>query len=100
MGLPWAVLHKIFREFQSQFFLSIVEVFPTCFSANTFISKGEFFKSVLKKRFLEFSPQIHPSFSHIHLSYPLLYQSYRDPCCERVLGDQSVEITKVFHLCA
>ena len=26
----------------------------------------------------------------------MLYQSYRDLCCERILGDQSVEITKVF----
>ena len=33
-------------------------------------------------------------FSHIHLSYPLLYQSYRDLVVRVILGDQSVLITK------
>ena len=73
-------------------------VFSTCFSANTFISKGEFFKSVLKKRFLEFFTTNQSLFFHTHLSYQLLYQSYRDLYCERILGDQSVVITKVFIL--
>ena len=51
-----------------------------------------------KEIFLSFSPQINPYFSHTHLSYLLLYQSYRDLCCERILGDRSVVITKVFIL--
>ena len=90
MGLPWAVLDKIFGEFQSQFFLSIVEVFSTFFSANTSISKGEFFKSVLIKRFLEFFTTIIPYFSYTYLSFSLLYLSYRRVVVRLFLGDQSV----------
>ena len=70
----------------------------TCFRANSSISKGEFLRVVSKSDFLSFSPHLYPSFSHAYLSYPLLYQSSRDLCSESVLGDQSVEITKVFHL--
>ena len=98
LGLSWAVLDKICGEFQSKFFLSIVEVFSTCFSANTSISKGEFYKSIFKSDLLCFPPQLQSSFSHKHLSYSLLYLSYRDLCCERILGDQSVVITKVLIL--
>ena len=70
----------------------------TCFGENTSISKGDFFKWVFQKRFLVFFFHYSILFSHTYLSYPLLLQSYRDLCCERVLGDQSVEITKEFHL--
>ena len=69
----------------------------TYFRAKTFISKGEFIKSVFQKRFLEFFLHHSILFSHTYLSYPLLYQSSRDLYCESVLGDQSVEITKVFY---
>ena len=58
MGLPWAVLYKIFGEFQSLFFLYIVEVLSTYFSANTSISKGELLRVFCKSDSLSFSPQI------------------------------------------
>ena len=67
-----------------------------CFRAKTSISKGEFIKSVFKRDFLRFSPQIYSSFSHTYLSFPLLYQSYRRVFVRVFLGDQSVEITKLF----
>ena len=51
-----------------------------------------------KRDFLSFSPQINPNFSHTYLSFPLLYQSYRRVVVRLFLGDQSVEITKVFIL--
>ena len=43
-----AVLDKIFGEFQSQFFPSLLEVFSTCFRVNTSISKGEFSRVISK----------------------------------------------------
>jgi len=69
----------------------------TYFRANTSISKGEFFKSVLEKRFLEFFLHYFILFSHTYLGYPLLYQSSRDLYSESVLGDESVEITKMLY---
>ena len=68
----------------------------TSLRANISISKREFSKSVLKKRFHEFFLHHSILFSHTYLSYALLYQSSRDLCCESIWGDQSVEITKVF----
>ena len=38
-------------------------------------------------------------FSHKHLSYPLIYSSYRSVIVRLFLGDQSVVITKDFFLC-
>ena len=52
----------------------------------------EFFKVIS----LSFYHQINPSFSHTHLSFPLLYPSYRR-VVKIILGDQSVVITKVFY---
>ena len=95
-GFPWAVLYNIFGEFQSQFFLSIVEAFSTCFNAKISKSKGEFIKRFLKWFLWVFHHQINPSFSHTHLSFPLLYPSYRRVVVRVVLGDQSVVITKFF----
>ena len=53
---------------------------------------------IFKSDFLSFSPHNLSKFFSYNLSFPLLYQSYRVLCCESVLGDQSVEITKVFNL--
>ena len=52
-GFPWTVFYKIFGEFQSQFFLSIVEVFSTCLRANIFKSKGSLSRD-FQKWFFEF----------------------------------------------
>ena len=60
--------------------------------------KESFSRVFYKREFLSFSPQIHPYFSHTYLSFPLPYQSYRRVIVRVFLGDQSVEITKVFHL--
>ena len=64
MGLPWAALDKIFGEFQSKFFLSIVEVISTYLSTKIVISKGEFSIVFCKRVFLEFFTTIIPCFSH------------------------------------
>ena len=55
-------------------------------------------KSVFKSVFLEFFTTIIPYFSHTYLSFPLINPSYRRVVV-RVVGDQSVMITKVFILC-
>ena len=94
MGFLWTVLDKILRELLGKFLLLISVVLSTCFRANIFKSKGEFIKS-FQKRFLEFFTTNSILVFLTHLSYPLLYQSYRDFYCERILGDQSVVITKV-----
>ena len=38
-------------------------------------------------------------FSHTTLELSIAISTYRDICCERILGDQSVAITKVPFLC-
>ena len=52
----------------------------------------EFFKVIS----CVFHRNFHPSFSHKHLSYPLIYSSYRSVIVGLFLGDQSVVITKDF----
>ena len=52
--------------------------------------------SVFKRDFLSFSTTTLSYFSHIILSFPLLYQSSRDLCCESVFCDKSVKIIQVF----
>ena len=80
-------------------------VFPTSLSvylhlfwSKYFHIKGRVFQECLQKRFLEFLLYYYILFSHTYLSYPLLYQSYRRVVVRVLLGDPSVEITKVFHL--
>ena len=64
-----------------------------------FSIKRRDFQECFKSDFLEFSSTISILiFSHKHLSHPLLYLPI-GICCERILGDQSVVITKDFHLC-
>ena len=53
---------------------------------------------IFKKDFLSFSPHLYPSFSHTYLSFLLPYLSCRRVVVRVFLGDQSVEITKVFYL--
>ena len=62
---------RFLGEFQSQFFLSIVEVFSTYFRAKTFISKEEFSRMFFKSD----SSTLYTSFFHTYLSFLLLYQS-------------------------
>jgi len=45
--------------------------------------------------FLSFPPPIQSLFSHTILEPSIAISTYRDLCCERILGDQSVVITKV-----
>ena len=48
--------------------------------------------------FLCFSPPSQSWFSHITLELSIAISTYRDIYCERILGDQSVVITKVSSL--
>ena len=78
LGLPWAVLHKIFGEFQSQFF-HLYWRFSQLILGLILSYPKESFSSVFSKEILlSFSPQIYSSFSHTYLSFLLLYQSYRE----------------------
>ena len=45
--------------------------------------------------FLSFPPPFQSLFSHTTLELFIAISTYRDLCCERILGDQSVVITKV-----
>ena len=46
-----------------------------------------------------FPPPFQSLFSHTTLELSIAISTYRDLCCERILGDQSVVITKDFFLC-
>ena len=99
MGLFWAIFYTRFQVgFQASFSYLSKRFSPLVLEIILPYQKERFFKSVLKKRFLQFSPQIQSLFSHTYLSFPLLYQSYMKVVVRVFLGDQSVEITKVFHL--
>ena len=84
-------------DFYTSFSYSLKRFSPLIFEPNTSIQKKSLSR-VFKSDFLKFSSTISILvFSHKHLSYPLLYLPI-GICCERILGDQSVVITKVLFL--
>ena len=82
--------------FCTNFSYSIKRFSPLVFEPNTSIQK-ESLSRVFKGDFLEFfTTTFNPSFSHKHLSFPLIYSSYRRVVVRVILGDQSIVITKVY----
>ena len=74
--------------FGASFSYSFKRFSPLILEPNTSIRK-ESLSRVFKSDFLVFSTTTSILvFSHKHLSYPLLYLSYWDLYCERILGDQ------------
>ena len=98
-AINWASLRLFSTRFQVSFQASFSYtskcLYPLVLEQNTSISKGEFLR-VFQKRFFEFFTTQSILFSHTNLSFPLLYQFYRDLCCERVLGDQVLRSPKYF----
>ena len=68
------------------------------FESKYFQSKGKFIKSVYQSDSCVFLHQFNLSFlTHIRELF-IAISTYRDLYCERILGDQSVVITKVLFL--
>ena len=65
------------------------------FECKYFQSKRKFIKSVFKVISCVFLHTFHPSFLTQILELSIAISTDRDLCCERILGDQSVVITKV-----
>ena len=83
-------------DFEASFSYSFKRFSPLVLEPNTSIQK-ESLSRVFKSDFLEFfTTTFNLSFSYKHLSFPLIYSSYRRVVVRLFLADQSVVITKDF----
>ena len=81
-------------DFCTSFSYSIKRFSPLVLEPNTSIQKESLLR-VLKRDFLSFPPPSLSLFSHTTLELSIAISTYRDLCCERILDDQRVVITKV-----